>query len=775
APGTRAPPVNNNAATSAPPTRYAAGTAPGTRGLPVYNMPTAPVPPTRTVADTAPGTRGLPVYNMPTAPVPPTRAVAGTAPGTRAPPVNNVAAAFAPLNPFASSLLAVGPLTPRDEVPSSSGSGKSSVHLPAERSGLLPEMRAQTWTTDPGLSSRIPSSSSSAPASSVDHETVGGMAPTASEASIPDLLSPQFQVPTEQDAFCRGHPTSDNFAASGADEGLPALNRRTRGRAVDWQPVATFEDECLARDWLESDNEYCKLRTNFTKRGVKRYFYCRGCKRPGRTSAGRDGQNQYATQFRGVQKYLHYDAYSSKVWAFDNGEEHRHFDSTWGIPKRLKILIDQQLAKGVISKPQIVKALEDLTGDPMTLPTSRQVESYIREYKKQQAAGSIRPTTQDLKDLAARYGKLPPEHDIDTAFVIASDFSDGMQIVFSTRRLVKLTRRATMYALDGTYKLMWQGFPLLVLAAVDEHNHTFPVALCISGNERAEDYIKLLGSLNEIAPALGLNQWTPHVVLGDGAPSITAAMKEVFPGALRATCWFHAKQRIEFKLKDLKTPQELLHAMITDICYLQICFTSAMFELGCLLYQKKYTQHNPDAITYLKDQWFTGDNSGWWEGASLRHPSTNNGVESANGKIKGLVLREKLDVIAFGQVVATKLVPTFSRDADPHYPQNYRKFEQHMDIRVGKEDFAKASDWEQKDPPLRELACHNGVLVFTLSGGVEREYLNDESINTFLNLMQGKKTLAVTGADKRPPRNQRKAFDESAIEVVTPTRLDLIS
>lgn len=34
--------------------------------------------------------------------------------------------------------------------------------------------------------------------------------------------------------------------------------------------------------------------------------------------------------------------------------------------------------------------------------------------------------------------------------------------------------------------------------------------------------------------------------------------------------------------------------------------------------------------------------------------------------------------------MATELIPTPNRDADPHYAQNYRRFEQDVDIRVGK-------------------------------------------------------------------------------------------
>ncbi|KAF4719560.1 hypothetical protein FOZ62_010684 [Perkinsus olseni] len=518
--------------------------------------------------------------------------------------------------------------------------------------------------------------------------------------------------------------------------------RRSRGRAIEWLSAGTFEDECLARAWLEdSDNEYCKLRTNETKSGTKRYYYCKGCRRPQRQRRVAPGVSAEGSEQYPVQKMLHYDTFTTTVWAFNNGQGHCHQESDWGISRRYKILVDEQLSKGVFNKPQIIKSLEDLTGLTIELPKARQIESYIREFKKRQAGNSIRPTVHDLKKLVAEHSTIPSENDMDSAFVISSSFDDGIHITFSTRRLVALSRRSTMYAVDGTYKLMWQGFPLLVLAAVDEHNHTFPVALSIAEGERIVDYIKLFRSLDDVAPLLGLPTWSPPVILGDGAPCITGAIEAVFPNSERATCWYHAKQRMELILTSAKTPQEQLQAMLADICYLQLSLTPAMFQLGCKLYEEKYQSTNPTAVEDLKKRWFTGGNSCWFEGVSIRHPSTNNGLESANAKIKGAILREKLDVLVFGHTVAKKLMPMFSRDANPMYPQNYRKFESHTEIKVGKEDFAKASDWEQSDPPLCELNFPNSSLVLTVSTGVDKEYLNESNVNQFLGLVRGERMV----------------------------------
>lgn len=99
-------------------------------------------------------------------------------------------------------------------------------------------------------------------------------------------------------------------------------------------------------------------------------------------------------------------------------------------------------------------------------------------------------------------------------------------------------------------------------------------------------------------------------------------------------------------------------------------------------------------------------------------------------------------MLDFGHTVAKKLMPTFSRDANAMYPQNYRKFESHTEIKVEKEDFATASDWKQSDPPLHELDFPNSSLVVTVSTGVDKEYLNDNNISRFLGIVKGERVVS---------------------------------
>ena len=75
-----------------------------------------------------------------------------------------------------------------------------------------------------------------------------------------------------------------------------------------------------------------------------------------------------------------------------------------------------------------------------------------------------------------------------------------MGVVLSTPRLLKLVveqpfARNGCLHMDATYKLIYQGFPVLLLAISDANRRTHPVALSVSSHEDAEAFQFLLQTL----------------------------------------------------------------------------------------------------------------------------------------------------------------------------------------------------------------------------------------------------------------------------------------
>ena len=122
-------------------------------------------------------------------------------------------------------------------------------------------------------------------------------------------------------------------------------------------------------------------------------------------------------------------------------------------------------------------------------------------------------------------------------------------------------------------------------------------------------------------------------MLGDGAKGITVAKDFEFPNCRRLTCWAHAIRKIREHRKML--PIDKWKTVEADILTLQLSFCDAVFDKGASLLLHKW-RSDPDLFyfsNYFEQTWLS-DLKLWYEGAAIGHPSTNNGLESLNNKIK---------------------------------------------------------------------------------------------------------------------------------------------
>lgn len=110
-------------------------------------------------------------------------------------------------------------------------------------------------------------------------------------------------------------------------------------------------------------------------------------------------------------------------------------------------------------------------------------------------------------------------------------------------------------------------------------------------------------------------------------------------------CWFHCIFNVDKKLRLI--PDTKIQAEVrADIEELQTCPTQDLFWVGVGLFEKKW-QAQSDFLAYFKENWLN-KNSNWYEGFSLRTPSTNNGLEAINRTIKKEnTMRERLPLPRF--------------------------------------------------------------------------------------------------------------------------------
>ena len=121
-----------------------------------------------------------------------------------------------------------------------------------------------------------------------------------------------------------------------------------------------------------------------------------------------------------------------------------------------------------------------------------------------------------------------------------------MRIFFTTRRILANARHVTHLALHGTYKLTWNGFPVLMIGSTDCMRHYHPFGLALTTGETKDDYTFLCRSLQLSIEKVGLPPFHPTCLLADGAEAITNGFESVFgPAEKRIMCWAHVVRNVD--------------------------------------------------------------------------------------------------------------------------------------------------------------------------------------------------------------------------------------
>lgn len=80
---------------------------------------------------------------------------------------------------------------------------------------------------------------------------------------------------------------------------------------------------------------------------------------------------------------------------------------------------------------------------------------------------------------------------------------------------------------DATYKLMWQGFPFLVMGTVDRAKKFHPLCFACTSNERQEDFEFLFRSIKSSVEKNFNGPFSPSILIADGAHSISVMQPEM--------------------------------------------------------------------------------------------------------------------------------------------------------------------------------------------------------------------------------------------------------
>lgn len=462
-----------------------------------------------------------------------------------------------------------------------------------------------------------------------------------------------------------------------SDESPPKQKRRRIHKV--WTLEETFKSKSEAIAAVESEKMWSYYYENKSDAGLRINYRCNLMK------------------FRGQQcasgLYLLYDSRNANVHLYRAESPHTHDDddnkenAVDRISGELEARIRSLFQLNV--KPKAI--LYTLVKEKFKPPTKTKLTTFLNKIRKEKF-GSEKLHFGTLEKWLEETSPVPSSDNqpFVVAYKVCTDEDNFENSIFrffvSTKLLLNQAVNAKILHTDATYKLVWQGFPVLQIGTTDADRKFHPFGIAVCTNERADDFEFIFRSLREGVLQITAKEIDPNVLVSDAAASIHNGFKKAFTNLSNddiAMCWSHVRRVVLKNLpKYIKDPKKQIEFMRKFNCFthsyfalsivnreckliilylqffcsddldkLQLAQNRNIFDAAAELFLLKWKKHSIELVKYFKKEWLTA-NKNWYEGFKSKTPSTNNALESSNKVIKDeQTLRERFDLSQFRGVL----------------------------------------------------------------------------------------------------------------------------
>lgn len=382
------------------------------------------------------------------------------------------------------------------------------------------------------------------------------------------------------------------------------------------------ETECM--EYLAAENCWSLLKKVARQEGEKVQFRCNRVKRRGKPcDAGVYYVRNFAPSDTSVKLYRKNMPHSCSE---ENGVKK--------IPDEARQFIEGQVELGNYPKTIMFKLRQNTE---FNFITKNQVTHIINTYKKQKF-GNPAVTLSDLENFF-RLNNAVPEGD-DDPYVVNFDRSNSededkrFRLFYSTKRLLQHALQSNVVHIDGTYKIIVQGFPVLVIGVSDYAKVFHLCGLAICSSEGSADFQFVIESLMHGVIQVANKDLKPKAFVGDASQSITKAIADAFDDDQtcpdRVYCFFHVMMNVDkFKFNNQANKEPVKE----DIHILQKSFNEKMFRVGAKLFLTKWAKNEKEFVEHFEKVYLMS-NYNWYAGCAPSTPKTNNCLESFNKSLK---------------------------------------------------------------------------------------------------------------------------------------------
>lgn len=286
----------------------------------------------------------------------------------------------------------------------------------------------------------------------------------------PSLSSPQSGVSSSETA-----PSNEIEALNGDSRQIsPAKKKRIH---QVFEHVRTFEFKEDAISFIANEKSWSFFYKTKSNEGVRCKYRCNKVK------------------FRSERQcsaslYIVYDSRSSDVKLFKSTSEHDHDGNTnmvFEMANETKIAIREMFGMGVC-KPKMI--LNNLLTKKMDIPDRKKFDTFLRALRAERD-GDTTINMNTLKEWLEENSAVPIDRtkpfivDYEISFDEANPY---FRFFVSSKQLMSTAIDSDKVHTDATYKLIWQGYPVLQIGTTDMFKsfHSFGVAVCTS--EQSDDF-----------------------------------------------------------------------------------------------------------------------------------------------------------------------------------------------------------------------------------------------------------------------------------------------
>ena len=142
------------------------------------------------------------------------------------------------------------------------------------------------------------------------------------------------------------------------------------------------------------------------------------------------------------------------------------------------------------------------------IPEKTDLYNFLAQFKRR-TFGKANMNLSDLAKWLDEHSSIPERDMLDEPFVLSYscffedeynlDYEEGdiFRFILSTRRLLDLLESGHFLQCDSTYKLIWNGYPVIIIGTSDAKRKFFPIAIAVCSNERHLDFKFIFESIQK--------------------------------------------------------------------------------------------------------------------------------------------------------------------------------------------------------------------------------------------------------------------------------------